>query len=419
LTQAPGAPAPVLFTHYGEDWIRGSEQCLVDLLRHLDRDRFRPRVWCNAPTLAAEVRSLGVEVDVSPFVMLLDRSPRPGALRRWLGQVREAGRIVRHHGIRLLHANSAAPNQWLLPVARAGRIPLLVHLHVPYLARDRFALGLHQASLAVGVTHGCLEGLLEDGMPPERTRTIHNGVDPERLAAGDARELRARLGIPAGSVVLARVGSLIPRKGVDAMLRVFARLRGEGRDVHLLVLGEGPDREKLEALARGLGVAAEAHFLGHVEHLGAVLRDATDVLVSPARLEGFGLTVIEAGLSGVPVVTTDTTGMNEIVSSGRTGRVVPVDDEDALLAAVRELVEEPALRVRYAEALARVVHDRFLVSRYVEDFSRTYQELLADDPARHGWLGAWSPPSVYVRGLARALARRLGPAGGREGARPA
>jgi glycosyltransferase involved in cell wall biosynthesis len=150
------------------------------------------------------------------------------------------------------------------------------------------ALLLHHATLAVGVTAGCLEGLLEDGMPPGRTKTIYNGVDPDGWARGDETQLRARLGIAPSDVVLARVGSLIHRKGVDVMLRVFQRLLADRPHCRLLVVGEGPDREQLEAMACDLGVSARVHFLGFVPSSGAVLRDATDIVISPARVEGFG-----------------------------------------------------------------------------------------------------------------------------------
>jgi glycosyltransferase involved in cell wall biosynthesis len=322
-------------------------------------------------------------------------------------QVRQGLSLVRRHGIRLLHVNSAAPQQWMLPVARMAAIPGLVHLHVPYAQRDRMTLLLHHATLAVGVTAGCLEGLLADGMPAARTRTIYNGVDPKQADEGDERELRAQLGIAPDEVVLSRVGSLIHRKGVDVMLRVFARLLAQRPRCRLLVVGDGPDRAQLEAMARELGVADRAHFVGFRPSAIAVLRDATDIAVSPARVEGFGLTVIEAGLVGRPVVATNTTGMDEILSSGENGVIVPVEDEDALLAALLEQVDTPELRERYGRALEATVRERFLISSYVRAFEETYTELLAGDPRGWGWRGSWSSPAVYARWLAETVERRV------------
>lgn len=400
-------PAPILFTHYGEEWIRGSERCLLDLLTHIDRSRFRPRVWCNAETMAREVRALDVPADVSPFSILFHWDPPRYAFAQWWRQVRQGRALVARHGIRLLHSNSAAPTQWLLPVARSARLPLVTHLHAPYVLRERITLGLHHTTLAVGVTAGCLEGLIADGMPAERTRTIYNGVDPKEWGRGDETGLRARLGIRPDEIVLTRVGSLIERKAVDVMLRVFARLLAERPHCHLLIVGEGPDRPTLEAMARDLGVASRAHFLGFVESSGAVLRDATDIAVSPARMEGFGLTVIEAGLAGKPVVATDTTGMREILAPGENGMIVPVEDEPALLAALRDLVDRPDLRARWGAALRATVEDRFLVSSYVRALEETYAELLRRDPSTLGWTGPWTSPAIYPRWLAGLVRRRI------------
>jgi glycosyltransferase involved in cell wall biosynthesis len=400
------APAPILFTHYGEDWIRGSERCLLDLLAHIDRSRFRPVAWCNGETLAGELRRIDVPVHVSPFsVLFLWDSPH-WAFGSYLRLMREGLSLVRHHGARLIHSNSGAPNQWLLPVARGAGVPLLTHLHVPYIVRDRMALLLHHATLVVGVTTGCIEGLLEDGMPAARTKTIYNGVDPEEWGRGDETGLRARLGITSDEIVLTRVGSLIQRKGVDLMLRVFQRLLAERPRCHLLVAGEGPDRSGLEAMARDLGVSERVHFLGFVPSSGAVLRDATDIAVSPARVEGFGLTVIEAGLAARPVVATNTTGMTEILRSGENGVIVPVGSEPALLAALRELVDRKDLRERYGHALLATVQQRFLTASYVRAFEETYAALLAGDPRDWGWRGPWSSPSIYTRWIAQALERR-------------
>ncbi|MGL5481308.1 MAG: glycosyltransferase family 4 protein, partial [Aeromonas veronii] len=104
---------PVLLVHYGEDWIRGSERCLLDLLAHLDRSRFTPLLWCNSPTLAAEAATLGVETMVEPFSLLLGwQAPRFDlAAHRRLS--RRARALITERQIGLVHANSAAPCQWL------------------------------------------------------------------------------------------------------------------------------------------------------------------------------------------------------------------------------------------------------------------------------------------------------------------
>ncbi|HET8624957.1 MAG TPA: glycosyltransferase family 4 protein [Gemmatimonadales bacterium] len=401
-------PTPILFTHYGEDWIRGSERCLLDLLKHVDRQRYGPIVWCNGPALAREVRALDIPVYQSRFTMLLNWSPPRLDFANYGRLVRQGLRLVRAHGIRLIHSSSGAPNQWLLPIARRTRLPLVTYLMVVYNLRERCTLGLHHATLAVGVSQGCVDGLIDDGMPRNRTKVIYAAVDLDLIGRGDERGLRQRLGIPADAITLTRVGSLIHRKGVDLMLRAFAWLRAERPQCHLLIVGEGPERSRLEALARELGLEGSAHFLGLVDSAGAVLRDATDVAVSPARDEGFGLTVIEAGVFGRPIVATDTPGMREILSDGESGLIVPIGDVPRLMGALKSLVDDPDLRQRLGAAARDTVERRFLLPRYVAEFEATYADLLAKPAGELGWSGPWTSPRVYGRWLGGALRRRLG-----------
>lgn len=405
----PAAQAtPILFTHYGEEWIRGSERCLLDLLTHIDRKRFRPVVWCNAEMLAAEARALDVRVHLSRFSLLLHWTPPRYDFANYRKLVREGRHLVGQHGIRLMHSNSAGPTQWLFPIARRARIPLLTHLHAPYNKRERVTLGIHQATLAVGVTRGCLDGLLEDGLPEGRTTTVYNGVDLSVWKGQDQKELRARLGIGPDEIVLTQAGSLIHRKGHDILLRAFAELRRQRANCWLLIAGEGEDRASIEAVARALDLGSSVHFLGFVPS-GPIFRDATDIAVSPSRAEGFGLTVIEAGAFGKVVVATDTTGMDEIITDGVNGIIVPIEDAPRLTEALLRLVDDPALRASMGRALRATVEDRFLISNYVQNLESAYTRLLGIPAKQLGWRGSyWNGEfAMYGRWLATTIGGRL------------
>lgn len=403
------APHPILFTHYGENWIRGSERCLLDLLGHLDRRRFDPFVWTNNTALVEAVRGLGITTYSSRFSILFHFDPPRLDFPNYFQLIREGREIVRRHRVRLLHSNSGAPNQWLVPISRREHVPLLLHLHAPYAQRERCTLRMHQATLVIGGSRGCVDGLVADGMAPERVRVIYYGVDATLLAQGDERDLRSRLGIAPDDVVLARVGSLIQRKGVDLMLRAFAELLRSHPRCHLLVVGEGPERSELERLSDSLGLSGRVHFLGLVPSAGAVLRDATDVAVSPARMEGFGLTVIEAGLFGLPIVATDTPGMREILTHEQDGLIVPIEDVSALVSALVRVVRDPELRDRLGAAVRETVERRFSIRRYIAELEQTYEELLGNPGWARERSGIRAALRPYWRWIRDAAARRLDP----------
>jgi L-malate glycosyltransferase len=398
----PGSPLPVLYVHYGSDWIRGSERALLDLLAHVDRARVTPIVWSNsAPLVAAVDALLGIPAVHQPFSILFGWDAPRFALAHYRRLVRDGRRLIERHGARVVHANSGAPVQWMLPAARSARIPILAHLHAAYPPRDRLTLGLHQVALAAGVSQPTVAGLLADGMPADRVTIVPNGIDIARLGMGSAKTLRAELGIPDSAPTITAIGSLIPRKGFDILLRAMPTIP----DAHLLIVGDGPARAELHALTDN----ARIHWLGERPDAGAILRDATTIAVSAARDEAFGLTLIEAGAFARPIVATCVGGVPEVVTDSETGVLVPPEDPTALANAIRYLIDHPADAARLgAAARARVERD-FTIGRVATTFATLYERLAAGDPATYGWRAPWTSTPGLWRHAWHAALRRLSP----------
>ena len=389
----------IVFAHHGGDWIRGSEQCLLDLVEGLDRTRFRRLVLCNAPTLADAVERTGTAV------VRADRWPR-GALGAFLRRG-SLLRCLQERGASLVHANTPRTLTVALPVARRLGIPVLSHLHLPFPSFGDFEQRLVQRTdAAVGVADNVVAALRRTPMPAERIRVIHNAVNEARLSQGDARALRASLGIPPGALVAASVGSLIRRKRHDVSIRALATARARGLDAHLLICGSGEKEAALRSFAGECGVGAAVHFLGYCAHPGAILRDAADVLVASAEEEAFGLNVIEAQAVGAPVVASDADGHRECLGP-RAGILVPVGGAAALAEALIALADAPERRRSMGAAGRRFVRERFSMAAYVEAFTALYGELLAGPPADAG-RGAW-PPTVgpWIEATIERRVRRL------------
>jgi glycosyltransferase involved in cell wall biosynthesis len=281
-----------------------------------------------------------------------------------------------------------------------------MHL-IPTAAERRWTLA-HQVTLAVGVSRASVAGLLEDGMPAERTTVIYNGVDGERLAQGSAKGLRAELGIPPEATVVTVVASLIARKGIDVAIDAVGQAVAAGRDLYLLVCGDGPDDTLLRRRAADRGIGGRTHFLGQREDVGPILRDATDLLVSAARLEAFPLNLLEAGECGIPAVVSDIAPHIEAIADGVTGIVVPTDDTAAFAAAVMRLTDDPSLRRRLGAAAQARVRTEFSFARWLAEFDAAYTRLLATPASEHGWVRGSTWPPVYTAWLRSAVARRAG-----------
>ena len=391
---------PIAFVHRGLDWIRGSEQCLLDLLGGLDRERFHPLVVCTSPTLAQETERLGVEAALVDWWEQMVLAPAPIRARMRA--------LLTAHRTAIVHANMTATVPSLLPMVRSLHVPIVAHLHMPQ--NDTFwriREMVHQTDMAVGVAEHVVRELREDGMPDDRIRVIHNAVDTTRLAAGDASGLRAELGIAPQAFVAVSIGSLIHRKGHDVSLRALALVRERGLDAHLLLCGDGVEGDALKALASSLGLDGAAHFLGYRSDVGAVARDAGDICLTSSREEALSLNVLEAQWMGVPVVASAIPGHLEGIQPGVSAVVVPVEDPPALADALVELASSPERRRALSAAGREFVADRFSIRRYVGEFEALYEELLARPRSQFGWWTGtrWVPE--YARWAGRVVRRRL------------
>ncbi|MGY1680941.1 glycosyltransferase family 4 protein [Geodermatophilus sp. SYSU D01176] len=236
--------------------------------------------------------------------------------------------------------------------ARRHRCPLVVTVHcsVGHTLTGRGprtwllrALGgaiersaLRRADAVVVLTDRTAAALAADGVPAERISTVPSGFDP-CLFAGHLPDAFPGVARPR----IGYVGRLAPQKRADLLVEAFGRLRGPAS---LVVVGDGPDRERVHALAAGL---PRVHLTGFVEHTAvpAVLA-SLDVLVLPSAYEEMGSVLTEALASGLPVVASDVGGIPEVVRHGVTGLLLPPGDVDALAAALDRLVADPGLRAR-------------------------------------------------------------------------
>src|SRR3989344_6106517 len=161
-----------------------------------------------------------------------------------------------------------------------------------------------------------------------------------------AMEFRRRHGLPR-SFLLLTVCRLVARKGFDTCLAAVAKLAKNGEPAHYVVVGDGPERSRLAALAEKLRIQDRVRFLGAVgrEELELAYA-ASDAFVMVPRsfgpdVEGFGIVYLEAGLFGKPVIGARSGGVGDAVLDGRTGFLVPPDDTDALALAIRRLYAQP------------------------------------------------------------------------------
>ncbi|MFQ5912393.1 MAG: glycosyltransferase [Nitrospinota bacterium] len=234
---------------------------------------------------------------------------------------------------------------------------------------------LRRVDLAIAGGEGARGRLFEQGVSRERVAVLPQfGLDPRRFSAGS----RPRAG--EGPFTIGYVGRLVWAKGVDLLVRAASRLGGEWQ---LLVVGEGPARKELIALAESLGVMGRVAFIGGVDH-GEVPRylRQLDVLVLPSRTtpqwaEQFGHVLIEAMSTEVPVVASKSGAIPEVV--GDAGLLFPEGDVPALTKALADLRDDPGWAEELGVRGRRRVLERFSWERIARRTFELYRSLLNDD----------------------------------------
>jgi glycosyltransferase involved in cell wall biosynthesis len=278
-------------------------------------------------------------------------------------------------------------------------VPWLINMHSPYHRRSRYVLGMHLADEVVAVASAIAAPLLADGMAPARIKIVYNGFDEKALMQGDAKTLRHALQIPQDAVVGVIAGSLIRRKGHDILFEAMKLISTAEPPFHLLVIGDGPDRQVFEALAAGLPV----HFLGHRSDLGAILRDAADLLVAPSRQEAFGRVIIEAAFAGIPAIGANVDGIPEAIVDGTTGILVPPASPAALADALSRLIADKPWRRRLGLAGQDRAREQFSMEICADNMVEEFHEIRARHDARRAGISMrLKPYGNLLRKIGRA-----------------
>lgn len=248
----------------------------------------------------------------------------------------------------------------------------------------------------VAVSRAIVRKLEAEGRAGAPISLIYNGIDLARYEEPEVcGTLQREYGIPADARVAGVVARLEPEKGHPTLLEAWPRVLAAVPGAHLLIVGEGSQREALEAQAAELGLLGgpsagrspagrspagrpSVTFTGRRDDVPAVTA-ALDVAVLPSYREAQGLSILEAMALGRPVVASEVGGIPEMVEHGRTGLLVPPHDPDALAGAIVRLLTDAALARTLGAAGRELVHERFCAELMVRAIETIYDEAVADE----------------------------------------
>lgn len=366
----------ILFVHYGDDWIRGSERTLLDLTRYLQDRKYRPFVWTNNRTLAKQLDLMGIDTELSLFTLMFGWKEPKFDFANWKALIKQGCELIENNNIELIHINSAAPCQWMIAAARIKNVPLVTQVHSDYPARDRLTLGVHLSPHIISVSHFAARSLIQDGYSKSRLSIIHNGIDTRSLLRQAEVNVREKLNIAKHDFVFATVGSLIHRKGVDRILTAMRYVLLEHPNIQLVVVGDGPQKQHLIDQADYLHLSDRIHFIGEQTNVVGWLKGC-DAMVSGARSEAFGLVLAEAALAMIPVIAPFEGGIPEFIKHGQNGILYPNHRYAPLAKAMSCVVNRPQLNARLAKAAYRLITEQYDINHSFAKVERVYQHLLS------------------------------------------
>ncbi|HEV2301955.1 MAG TPA: glycosyltransferase [Stellaceae bacterium] len=328
--------------------------------------------------------------------------PDLGAAPLFLGEPGMRGAITRtlfkHFGVlpsrpdlralrpRLVHAHFGRGGALALPLAEALGVPLVVSFYggdatkethyrprlIPAIYARRLAALEEKAAMFVCVSDFIRERLLDRGFPCDKLVVIRSGVDLG-IEAGVAPEL------PPGYVLFA--ARFVEKKGATYLIEAVRRLQAEGRELPLVLIGEGPLADELK---RQAGALKSVLFHGWVPNrelrrwmAGAMTVCVPSCAAETGDAEGLPTVVIEAMAAGTPVVGSRHAGIGEAVEHERTGLLVPPEDPEAITAALRRLCDEPGLRDTLAGNARRAAVEQFDARAQSRRLQQTLLEVIA------------------------------------------
>ncbi len=354
----------------------GTQTHLLQVLRHVDRSRFTPHLYClrDSGDLIETARALDVEVTTYGMRGSL-RSPRdlPGLLRmvRDLRALRPA----------IVHGYLLRGNFFGAVAAKLAGVPVVISsrrgLHRPTGLPEWFAVSL--TNRICRVITGNSPAVIDFTRDVEKPRGVEfvmipSGIDVSRFEPIPDRSLRDALGLGECPVVGTAI-TFRPRKGFKMLFEALAELRQHVPDVKLLIAGANRFSDEAEALAARLDLSEAIILLGIRDDMPAVLA-SLDVFVLPSESEGMSNAILEAMATGLPVVATAVGGNPVVIEDGVSGYIVEYEDYKALADRLNRLLSDPTGASEMGSAARRRVVERYSAASMVEQMETLYDRLL-------------------------------------------
>lgn len=310
--------------------------------------------------------------------------------RHYPKAVRNLSKILRREQPSILHLNESIQASLGGIASKMSGVGVRIfhrhHLRIEGTHRLHTYVATKLSHMTMAVSQSVADQALREGADPDHVRVAHNGVaHPREVSREETEAIKNRLGIPSHHAVIVTIGLLREEKGQGTLLQAVSQLfdKDETASISVVLVGSEPHRVRDPDATEGAyarNLRAEAAHLGDRVHFVEHQIDTApwfaiaDIVAVPSSTETFGLVAAEAMASKCAIIGSDVDGLREVITNDETGSTVPAQDHRALAGAISRLLDDPALRRRYANAAYERYFERFTIEAMVGRWLDIYRE---------------------------------------------
>lgn len=359
--------------HIVEDLkIGGLERVIASIVLRLDRAKYDLRVWClvRGGEIAEELVEKGIGVKI--LGMHSYHNPL---------HILALSRLIRKENVHILHTHGYFGSTFGRLAAILARTPVIIaHAHTTYYGFKKRNILIERflsifTDKIVCVSQAVNRFVVEvEGISEKKTCLIYNGVGKPRLFEGDSDSHvdRKSLGFGEKDLVVITIASLTPHKGHKVLIDAASIVAKRHENLRLLIVGDGPLRNKLEAYAKELQLSSKIVFTGQRKDIVSLLKLADFFVLSSTEREGLGIALIEAMAEGLPVIGTKLGGIPEVIEDNVNGLLVEPGSSYDLAAALEKLIGGKGIREKMGRMGRRIYEQRFTTTKMNQNVEALY-----------------------------------------------
>lgn len=359
----------------GDPSLAGAPRHLLAIVENLSLENFTINVICPPGPLAGEIKKLRrhVELDIIPMKSRLD-----------FKAISEIKKEIKHLKPDIIHIHGTRAGLLGRVAAIGSNIPVIYTEHLwtkQFRLQNRFLNFVHYftnwfldmfTTLNIAVSQAVKDFLVSSHISYiDKVKVIYNGIEKSKL--------RASIFTSDKEFLLATVGTLNPQKGVQFLIRALPKIVKEYPGLRLEIIGDGGYKRKLQDEVKHLKLKNYVKFTGFVPDVSKYLT-SFDLYIQPSLSESFGLAILQAMSVGLPVIATNTGGIPEVVTEGKSGLLVEPMDSKALAEAILELLRHPQKAKKMGEMAHKEAQLKFNLDDMIKELEKTY-ESVAKNPA--------------------------------------